>query len=170
MRKIAILSVIVSFSFFSCDQRPKTVAIPTTEKNEVSQLVDSKNKESVQMKVEGMVCAMGCAKFIEDKVADLDGVVLSKVDFETETASFEFDQSVLSAAQIETFIYELHNGQYKATVLNKEKTDDTKNEEVEKKEIKEPNQESITQEQLKSVRENFNFSFPELFTYFLKRI
>ena len=61
----------------------------------------AENKESVQMKVDGMVCAMGCAKYIQEQVADLNGVVASNVNFEEGSAVFEFDKSVLSATEIE---------------------------------------------------------------------
>ena len=34
--------------------------------------------------IEGMTCAMGCAKTIEKKMAKMDGVKSAKVDFEKE--------------------------------------------------------------------------------------
>ncbi len=38
-----------------------------------------------------MTCAMGCAKTIEKKLAEMDGVQKATVDFDKKTATVEFD-------------------------------------------------------------------------------
>ena len=47
--------------------------------------------------VEGMTCAVGCAKTIEEKLAEMDGVQSAKVDFETKTATVNFDLDKLKS-------------------------------------------------------------------------
>tara|TARA_B100001109_G_scaffold255853_1_gene261659 strand:+ start:10980 stop:11474 length:495 start_codon:yes stop_codon:yes gene_type:complete len=126
----------------------------------------AENKESVQMKVDGMVCAMGCAKYIQEQVADLNGVVASNVNFEEGSAVFEFDKSVLSATEIESFINEIHDGQYSATIADEEAGD-----EVEKEiEVEVEEEETEKKVDVASVSQNLNISLPKLFTYFLKAL
>lgn len=119
----------------------------------------AENKVEVDMKVEGMVCAMGCAKFIEDKVADLDGIVLSQVNFEEGIAHFELDQSVITPEEVERFIDDIHDGQYEAEILTEEEPLDTE------EEVSEGDSDELTQ-----VNERFQISFPQLLGYFLKNL
>ena len=130
---------------------------------EVTELV-AENNASVDMKVEGMVCAMGCAKFIEDAVAGIDGIFLSEVNFEEGQAHFEFDENTISAQEIQETINSIHDGQYAATVL----IADTPKEQEENEDKNTSSEES---EDLSSVHQSdLNISFPELFTYFLKTL
>ncbi|MEX2379229.1 MAG: heavy metal-associated domain-containing protein, partial [Vicingaceae bacterium] len=124
----------------------------------------------VKMEIEGMVCAMGCAKYIEDKVADLDGIVASKVDFKAGLASFEFDKTTMTAEEIQSFISEIHDGQYKAKVLSDQETELP----AEEKEMETPAAEEpkVSKEEnpISAVKEKINVNFPELLTYFLKQL
>ena len=63
--------------------------------------------------IEGMVCAMGCAATIQKEVANINGVVNSKVDYETGKAHFEFDETFVSQQEIVSAIESIANGQYK---------------------------------------------------------
>lgn len=154
-----ILAAFALLVINSCSNEPKQVEISTKEKVEKTELL-AENKKAVDMEVEGMTCAMGCAKYIEDKVAGLNGVVLSQVNFEEGTAHFEFDETALSSEEIESFINEIHDGQYKAKIAEKKEAEETEEED----------DSSDEDETVASVSENLNFSFPELFTYFLKRL
>ncbi|GEM56546.1 hypothetical protein B0A58_13845 [Flavobacterium branchiophilum NBRC 15030 = ATCC 35035] len=44
--------------------------------------------------IDGMSCAIGCAKTIEDKLNHTEGVSKAKVDFDKKTASIDFDGNV----------------------------------------------------------------------------
>jgi len=46
---------------------------------------------TANLTIDGMTCEIGCAKLIEGKLQDLDGVKEAKVDFETKTASITYD-------------------------------------------------------------------------------
>jgi len=153
------LVAVITLAISSCSNEPKQVEI-STEKIEKTELL-AENKKSVDMKVEGMVCAMGCAKYIEDKVAEVEGVVLSEVNFEEGIAHFEFDQSTVSSEEIESFINNIHDGQYKAKIAETSEVEEVE----EKVESAEEEDETVA-----SVRENIDISFPELFTYFLRRL
>ena len=113
------------------------------------------------MKVEGMVCEMGCAKFIKEQVDGLEGVVKSHVNFQAGTAYFEFDKSLISSKEIEEFIDNIHDGQYEATIVPFKDVE----EEVTSDEVS-----STEENEIEAVSKRIDISFPELFTYFLKRL
>lgn len=156
-----------SIAFVACNstEQSKTEAKEEIVKTEIL----AENKTEVKMEIEGMVCAMGCAKYIEDNVADLNGIVASKVDFESAVATFEFDKTAMSAEEIETFISEIHDGQYKAKILLGQEVE-TSTEEVEKEATEVKSKATEEESSISAVREKINFSFPELLTYFLKQL
>ena len=161
MKKL-LVSLVIVFSLtglFSCSSNASSeLEVVEVDNKEVL----AENKESVDMKVEGMVCAMGCAKYIEDKVAELDGVTLSAVDFEEGIAHVEFDKTRTNSLDLEKFIDEIHDGQYQAEIINGEAEETS--------EGSEPNDEEVvssSEEEVASVIERFQISFPELLGYFL---
>jgi len=162
MKKILLISFSLSTLFFACgDSKTSTneaelIEIPIPQ-NKVQKEVLAENKSEVKMEVEGMTCAMGCAKFIEDKVGGMDGIVTSTVNFENKIATFEFDKSTTTPKAIQEFINNIQEGQYKAKTLSSDATIDS--------------EESVNEdESVASVAERINISFPDLFTYFIKRI
>jgi copper chaperone CopZ len=150
------LGLIISCS--SADSDAASTEVVISEKKEVL----AENKEAVDMKVEGMVCAMGCAKYIEDKVADLDGVVLSKVDFEKGLAHFEFDKTVTNPDDLEKFITDIHEGQYSAKIVSEEEIESMKAEEVSTEEVNESESKEIA-----SISQSIQFSVPSILGYIL---
>jgi copper chaperone CopZ len=82
-----------SLLFFSCKKRE--VSQPTTIEKTVK--VNSKSvaakPEIATFTIEGMTCAVGCAKTIQDKLASMDGIQSATVDFDKKFATVEFDAS-----------------------------------------------------------------------------
>lgn len=165
--KKSVLFSLVSFVCIalisSCDTANSTISENSASNKVEKQMkteVLAENKAEVKMEVEGMVCAMGCAKYIEDKVAGLEGIVASKVNFEEGVATFEYDKTALSPESIVEFIDEMHDGQYKAKVASIE---------IPESEIENTSNES--EESIGSVSERIdNISLPQLFTFLLKRL
>ena len=56
--------------------------------------------ETTSFKIEGMTCAMGCAKTIEDNLSKMDGVQKAVVDFDNKEATVSFDASVISTKKL----------------------------------------------------------------------
>ena len=56
--------------------------------------------ETTSFKIEGMTCAMGCAKTIEDKLSKMDGVQKAVVDFDNKEATVSFDASVITSKKL----------------------------------------------------------------------
>jgi mercuric ion binding protein len=67
-------------------------SVETTPKEHKA--IAAENIQTSSFKIEGMTCAMGCAKTIEKELADLDGVEKATVDFDKKTATVVFDKTV----------------------------------------------------------------------------
>ena len=164
MKKLLVLSFSFAVLCASCGDSKSTsneaevIEIAAPEKK-VENDVLAENKVEVKMEVEGMTCAMGCAKYIEDKVGGMGGVIASNVDFEEKIATFKFDKTQTSPEDIQQFINDIHEGQYKAKIA----TSDS-NVEIE------DNSDADQEEVVASVKDRVNISFPQLFTYFIKSI
>ncbi|MGB2404988.1 MAG: heavy-metal-associated domain-containing protein [Flavobacteriaceae bacterium] len=101
MKKILSLSLIV-FSFISCqDRQRETQTPPALIQPEATVVV---NAQEIEMTIEGMMCAIGCAATIEKKLNTTPGIVNATVDFDSKQAKIRFDASVLNTTQIETVI------------------------------------------------------------------
>ena len=91
MKKIFILAV-ATLAFVSCkNEEANNAAVTSTEVQTNKPVAEAKK---ATMKIEGMTCAMGCAKTIENKLAGLDGVQKATVDFEKKEATIEYDAQV----------------------------------------------------------------------------
>lgn len=73
--------------------------------------------QAASFQVEGMSCAIGCAKVIEGKLAKMQGVQNAKVDFESKTATLEFDDAKQTPETIKKMVEEIANGAYKVENL-----------------------------------------------------
>jgi mercuric ion binding protein len=51
---------------------------------------------AAKFEIDGMMCAMGCAKVIEKNLAQMDGVRIVEVDFESKTAKIEYDEAMVN--------------------------------------------------------------------------
>lgn len=82
-----------SLLFFSC----KKTEVSQTTTIEKTVKVNSKpiaaKPEIATFTIEGMTCAVGCAKTIQDKLASMDGIQSATVDFDKKFAIVEFDAS-----------------------------------------------------------------------------
>jgi copper chaperone CopZ len=91
---------LVSVLFVGCkntDSKPTEVKEEATAKKEIAAAT---KPETATFHVEGMTCEVGCAKTIEEKLAEMDGVQNAKVDFETKTATVNFDLDKLKSEDL----------------------------------------------------------------------
>jgi mercuric ion binding protein len=77
--------------FVSCKKETAEANVNETAKTSGKAIAKA---ESTSFNIEGMTCAMGCAKTIEAKLAGLDGVQKATVDFDKKTATVEYDAAV----------------------------------------------------------------------------
>lgn len=87
LKKTLLIAAMPVLMLASCNQAApaKAEAAPTE-----SAAVAAK-PETASFKIDGMVCAVGCAKTIEKKLASLEGVTKATVDYDKKEATVEFD-------------------------------------------------------------------------------
>lgn len=91
--------VIASLLFVSCKKNAsetiKTeMAAKETTAPKVKKEIAVANLQTASFKVEGMTCAIGCAKTIQEELTELDGVQKAIVDFDKKLATVTFDKTV----------------------------------------------------------------------------
>lgn len=104
--KYVSLMVIALLVITSCknNEQPevKTIAIESGKEVQDQMSLDpNATYAKVEFSIDGMTCAMGCAKTIEKKMAKMDGVKSAKVDFEKELAMVEYDEAKVTPASLE---------------------------------------------------------------------
>ena len=93
--KLSLALVIASASIFvSCKKENATTEVKTTKSKEIA------NAATTSFEIEGMKCAMGCAKVIETKIAGLEGVQKATIDFDKKTATIQYDAALQSPEKI----------------------------------------------------------------------
>jgi mercuric ion binding protein len=96
-KSIAII-VLSALLFASCkdnkaESKTETAATETVAPK-VKKEIAAANLQTASFTIEGMTCAMGCAKTIEEELTDLDGVQTAKVDFDKKLATVTFDKTI----------------------------------------------------------------------------
>lgn len=92
--KSLLVFALSGIMFVSCKNEPKATEAgePTeTAKDSTAEKTTAANLQTASFQIDGMSCAVGCAKTIEKKLASLDGVQEAKVDFEKKTATVAYD-------------------------------------------------------------------------------
>lgn len=83
---------LTSVLFISCKETASEPTLEaTTETTAPKEIVAAVKPETATFNIEGMTCAMGCAKTIEKELAGMDGVQKATVDFDKKTATVEYD-------------------------------------------------------------------------------
>ncbi|OUS01510.1 heavy metal transporter [Flavobacteriales bacterium 33_180_T64] len=96
----------ISISMVACKSET-TPEIKTVESkteintNAAKKLDPNATYAKAEFGIEGMTCAMGCAKTIEKKIAKMDGVKSAKVDFDKEIAMVEYDKAMVTPNSLE---------------------------------------------------------------------
>ena len=106
--KNIFLVAIITVAFTSCKDQSepevKTVGIEVSKKDVAQNIDPNATYAKVEFNIEGMTCAMGCAKTIEKKVAKMEGVKSAKVDFDKKLAMVEFDEAKVTPKSIEATV------------------------------------------------------------------
>lgn len=99
---VTVLAIIA----FSCknENKAEIVTVPTATETAVEtekQLDPNASYAKAEFTVEGMTCAVGCARTIEKKLAKMEGVKSAKVDFEGKLAMVEYDEAKVTTNALE---------------------------------------------------------------------
>ncbi|MFP4844404.1 cation transporter [Winogradskyella sp. PE311] len=104
IKNICIIGV-MALVFASCNNQSqpevKTVEVKVAKKDVAVTLDPNATYAKVEFGIEGMTCAMGCAKTIEKKMAKMEGVKSAKVDFDNRLAMVEYDEAKVSPKTLE---------------------------------------------------------------------
>ena len=99
LRSLFIIFFIICFG---CKQHPKPEIISISTNNSSISVERTQtqplNYVNATLTIKGMSCEVGCAKTIEKKLANLDGVNKAKVNFKKEIATIEFDKTKIDNA------------------------------------------------------------------------
>jgi mercuric ion binding protein len=101
--------LVLAFSglfLLSCKQNQSEVA---TENNAETEQI-AENIQTASFSIEGMHCEFGCAKSIEKKLAKFDGIKSATVDFESKTATVEYNAVTQTPQVIAQFVEGLADG------------------------------------------------------------
>lgn len=127
--------------------------------------IKAENVVVADFAIEGMVCATGCAKTIEEEVLGMSGVAASSVDYETGKAHFEYDKTQLTEAELIAKIESLADGQYHVKPWAEpieESVTETSTEE---------SSNTSTEEDKANVKVKIpNFQIPNLFTFLINQV
>lgn len=88
---------LVGLLFVSCKKNAEET-ITEKEKTEkeapkLKKEIAAENLQTANFSIEGMTCAVGCAKTIQEELTDLDGVQTATVDFDKKVATVTFDKT-----------------------------------------------------------------------------
>jgi mercuric ion binding protein len=108
LMKFSFALLAVVFSVASCSES-------TAQSKTETQVVLENAK--MTMNIEGMTCAMGCARAIEVELNNIEGVEGAKVDFESENATLSYNRSLTSESSIVDFVNNYRSGTYKASAV-----------------------------------------------------
>ncbi len=103
---------------FSCKDTASKPVAGTAETNTKKEVAVVAKPETASFKIEGMTCAMGCAKTIESKLSKLDGVQKATVDYDKKEATVEYDAAVLTSEKLTKAIEATGDGEtYKVSEM-----------------------------------------------------
>ncbi len=92
--------VLFALVFTTCknDVKPevKIVEIDTASETSKKELDPNATYAKAEFTIDGMTCAIGCARTIESQIAKMDGVKSATVDFDRRLAMVEYDEALVN--------------------------------------------------------------------------
>lgn len=104
--KIVLLVAVVSLVAWSCknETTPETKTVEVETAALVKHLDPNAKIAMAEFNIEGMTCAVGCAKTIEKKLGAMEGVKSATVDFDKKLAMVEYDEAVVTTTSLENLV------------------------------------------------------------------
>ena len=120
--KTIVALAFVSLVITSCKKEAATTEIPAkkiaeTPKKEV--VIAAQNVQTASFEIEGMTCAIGCAKTIEEELGALEGVQKATVDFDSKKATVIFDKTIQNQDNLTKVVEATADGKTYKVVLPK---------------------------------------------------
>lgn len=111
--KIITSLAIAGLVFVSCKkEEDKSLAVATAEKSvtKVNKPIAPENVQTASFTIEGMTCAVGCAKTIEKELSNLEGVEKAAVDFDKKIATVTFDKTIQNPENLTKTVQQTGDG------------------------------------------------------------
>ena len=102
---------LASTLLFSCKDTASKPITGTDETNSKKEVSVAAKPETASFKIDGMTCAMGCAKTIENKLSKMNGVQKATVDFDKKQATVEFDAAVITPEKLTKTVETIGDGE-----------------------------------------------------------
>ena len=102
---------LASTLLFSCKDTASKPIAGSDETNTKKEVAVAAKPETASFKIDGMTCAMGCAKTIESKLSKMNGVQKATVDFDKKQATVEFDAAVISPENLSKIVEATGDGE-----------------------------------------------------------
>lgn len=99
--------VLASLLFAGCKEKETNKIIKettTAEAPKVKKEIAAANLQTASFSVEGMTCAVGCAKTIQEDLTGLEGVQKATVDFDSKIATITFDKTIQTPEKLTTVV------------------------------------------------------------------
>lgn len=98
IEKTILTLFFTSFLFIGCKEKTEGIISSVAKKNlgksKQSKEILVANLQRISFTIEGMTCAIGCAKTIQEELTALDGVQTATVDFDKKLATVIFDKTI----------------------------------------------------------------------------
>jgi len=101
--KLAIGIALTSTIMWSCknETEPQVKTVETAEVTTKKEISADAKLAKAEFNIEGMTCAIGCAKTIEKKLSEMEGVKSATVDFDKKLAMVEYDEASVTTSSLE---------------------------------------------------------------------
>ncbi|MEN2399646.1 heavy metal-associated domain-containing protein [Flavobacterium sp. MC2016-06] len=112
--KIIVSAAIAGLVLVGCkkeeDKNLKNIAGTETKASKEKAVIAPENVQTASFTIDGMTCAVGCAKTIEEELSNLDGVEKAAVDFDKKTATVTFDKTIQNPEKLTKVVQETGDG------------------------------------------------------------
>lgn len=102
--KNILVVTLIFFTALACknESQPELKTVETEINTNAAKTLDpNATYAKAEFSIDGMTCAMGCAKTIEKKIAKMDGVKSAKVDYDKRLAMVEYDEAKVTPQSLE---------------------------------------------------------------------
>lgn len=115
---IAVLAI-CGLLLVSCKEKNTETASIEATTPKVKKEIAAENLQETSFNVEGMTCAVGCAKTIQEELSALDGVQNATVDFDKKLATVTFDKTIQNQEKLTKVVEATGDGKTYKVVLSK---------------------------------------------------
>jgi Cu+-exporting ATPase len=104
--KISMGIIILSLMVISCknEVQPETKTVEIEQTSMVKEMDENAVIAKAEFNIDGMSCAIGCARIIEKNLNEMEGVKTAKVDFDKKMAMVEYDEAKVNTNSLEATV------------------------------------------------------------------